>query len=109
MLLTDEDFRSEADPGGKTSFAAKCVESLWHFLLGQPLYHFQPLFEAFEELPLVDPQLRCRQSNASCAGAMAAVASRAATRFSAKSDSRVAAKAAAKAAEVVGKGRRWLG
>jgi hypothetical protein len=41
--------------GQFVSFASSCLESSWHFLLGQPLYHFQPAFETIEELPKVRP------------------------------------------------------
>ena len=57
----------------KTNFAAKCFETIWHFMLGQPLYHFQPTFEAFEDLPLVTYSQRCLEANATCASAVAAL------------------------------------
>ena len=75
-LLADEDFRDEVGGGGSsssTNFAASCLESVWHFLMGQPLYHFLPAFEAFEDLPLVPFRQRCREANASCAGAAVAL------------------------------------
>jgi len=74
VLLTDDDFRLEGAPSGVTNFAAQCFESVWHFALGQPLFHFLPAFEAFEELPLVPYRQRCAEANATCAAALAAVA-----------------------------------
>jgi len=113
ILLEDEEFKSEDEPGKvkyigfipyrhccrrafsvffvsyysqssfvslifaqKTNFAAKCFETIWHFLLGQPLYHFQPTFEAFEDLPLVTYSQRCLEANATCASAVAALHSK---------------------------------
>lgn len=32
----------------------------------QPLYHFQPAFERFEDLPLVTRSQRCEATGASC-------------------------------------------
>jgi hypothetical protein len=95
VLLQDEDFKSEDDPGKKTNFAAKCFESVWHFLLGQPLYHFQPTFEAFEDLPLVPYRQRCLESNATCASAVAAL-----RQTASHSSHRLQRPAAAEASEV---------
>ena len=41
--------------------------------MGQPLYHFTPLFEAFEDLPLVPYRQRCYESNNTCEAAVAAL------------------------------------
>ena len=38
--------------------ARVCFESLWHFLLGEPLFHYRPPYDAFEQLPLVDAEAR---------------------------------------------------
>eukprot|EP00615_Pteridomonas_danica_P018950 CAMPEP_0114385194 /NCGR_PEP_ID=MMETSP0102-20121206/5842_1 /TAXON_ID=38822 ORGANISM="Pteridomonas danica, Strain PT" /NCGR_SAMPLE_ID=MMETSP0102 /ASSEMBLY_ACC=CAM_ASM_000212 /LENGTH=345 /DNA_ID=CAMNT_0001541705 /DNA_START=1 /DNA_END=1035 /DNA_ORIENTATION=+ len=62
VLVTDEVFEVE-DTGKISSFAAECVESTWHFLLGEPIYHYKPLFEYFEELPLVSKQTRCTEAH----------------------------------------------
>ena len=42
----------------KDSTSRGCFESLWHFLLGEPLFHYQSPYESFEQLPLVDAQAR---------------------------------------------------
>jgi len=77
FLLEEDDFALEDSSSQTANLAAMCVESLWHFLLGQPLFHFQPAFEAFEELPLVTFAQRCRDANAptsepACAAALRA-------------------------------------
>lgn len=48
--------------GSLANEAGYCFESVWHALLGEPLYGFKPSFKYIEDLPLVSFQSRCDES-----------------------------------------------
>ena len=64
IILTGREIPRYGRPGSFANAAGYCFESIWHHILGEPLYGYTPPFRLLDDLPLVDRQVRCAQAAA---------------------------------------------
>ena len=62
IAVTGKEISRFGHSGSSANEAGYCFESVWHAILGEPLYGFKPSFNYIEDLPRVSLQDRCRES-----------------------------------------------
>jgi len=62
VAVSGKDISRFGHSGSSANEAGYCFESVWHAILGEPLYGFKPSFKYIEDLPRVSLQDRCKES-----------------------------------------------